>query len=47
MVKLGLEPEERELRDEAREFLAEHCPDPAEHESLRPTSSTSQTEGAG
>ena len=29
-VKLGLEPEERELRDEVRAFLAEHCPDPAE-----------------
>ena len=29
-MKLALEPEERELRDEVREFLAEHCPDPAE-----------------
>ena len=29
-MKLGLEPEERELRDEVRGFLAEHCPDPAE-----------------
>jgi alkylation response protein AidB-like acyl-CoA dehydrogenase len=29
-VKLGLEPAERELRDEVRAFLAEHCPDPAE-----------------
>jgi len=29
-MKLALEPEERELRDEVRAFLAEHCPDPAE-----------------
>jgi alkylation response protein AidB-like acyl-CoA dehydrogenase len=29
-VKLGLEPEERRLRDEVRAFLAEHCPDPSE-----------------
>jgi alkylation response protein AidB-like acyl-CoA dehydrogenase len=29
-MKLGLEPEERELREEVREFLAEHCPDPAD-----------------
>src|SRR6266566_6197886 len=29
-MKLELEPEERELRDEVRAFLAEHCPDPAE-----------------
>jgi len=29
-VKLALEPAERQLRDEVRTFLAEHCPDPAE-----------------
>jgi alkylation response protein AidB-like acyl-CoA dehydrogenase len=29
-VKLALEPAERQLRDEVRAFLAEHCPDPAE-----------------
>jgi alkylation response protein AidB-like acyl-CoA dehydrogenase len=29
-VKLALEPAERQLRDEVRVFLAEHCPDPAE-----------------
>jgi alkylation response protein AidB-like acyl-CoA dehydrogenase len=29
-VKLGLAPEERQLQEEVRAFLAEHCPDPAE-----------------
>jgi alkylation response protein AidB-like acyl-CoA dehydrogenase len=29
-VKLGLEPAERELRDEVRAFLGQSCPDPAE-----------------
>jgi len=29
-VKLALEPTERQLRDEVRAFLAEHCPDPSE-----------------
>jgi alkylation response protein AidB-like acyl-CoA dehydrogenase len=29
-VKLALEPAERQLRDEVRAFLAEHCPDPSE-----------------
>ena len=29
-MKLALEPAERQLRDEVRTFLAEHCPDPAE-----------------
>jgi alkylation response protein AidB-like acyl-CoA dehydrogenase len=29
-VKLGLAPEERQLQEEVRGFLAEHCPDPAE-----------------
>jgi alkylation response protein AidB-like acyl-CoA dehydrogenase len=29
-MKLALEPAERNLRDEVRAFLAEHCPDPAD-----------------
>jgi alkylation response protein AidB-like acyl-CoA dehydrogenase len=29
-MKLALEPAERQLRDEVRAFLAEHCPDPAD-----------------
>ncbi len=29
-MKLALEPTERQLRDEVRAFLAEHCPDPSE-----------------
>ena len=27
-MKLGLAPEERQLQEEVRAFLAEHCPDP-------------------
>src|SRR5204863_167898 len=29
-VKLALSPEERQLQEEVRSFLGEHCPDPAE-----------------
>jgi len=29
-VKLALEPAERQLRDEVRAFLGDHCPDPAD-----------------